>query len=195
MLKSICSYNKLNLKSFDVLLILTTILFGVMFMKQSLAGNLLDTEDKNWSIVNDSVMGGRSKSRVFLLNEQNTIRFEGVLSLKNNGGFASIRSVLQPNYFSDAKQICIDVKGDGRDYQFRLRNSRRFGGYAYVAKFKTQADLWQKICFSPESFIAQYRGRILSNIPPPDFNEIRQLGFMVADKIEDFFRIDIRSIN
>ena len=195
MINSIYSYIKLNFKTFDLLLILSTILFGVIFMKESLAGDLLVAENDNWTVVNDDVMGGRSQSKVFRINEENTIRFEGVLSLKNNGGFASIRSALKPNYFSDVKHICIDVKGDGRDYQFRLRNNRNFDGYAYVAKFQTQPGIWQKICFSPKNFVAQYRGRVLSDIPVPDFNDIRQLGFMVADKKEAFFRIDIRSIH
>ena len=79
-------------------------------MKQSLAGDLLDTENMNWTIVNDDVMGGQSKSRIYWLEEESVIRFEGVLSLKNNGGFASIRSVLDRKYLSGAKSICIDIE-------------------------------------------------------------------------------------
>jgi len=195
MINSVYSSIKLSFKTFNLLLILSTILFGVIFMKESLAGDLLVAENDNWFVVNDDVMGGRSKSKVIWLSEQNTLRFEGLLSLKNNGGFASIRSVLKANYFSDAKHICIDVKGDGREYQFRLRNNRRFNSYAYVAKFQTKSDTWQNICFSPNDFVAQYRGRILTNIPPPEFSDIRQLGFMVADKKEAFFRLDIRLIH
>ena len=44
----------------------------------------------NWSIVNDDVMGGISKS--FLsINENENLIFKGYLSLENNGGFASSR--------------------------------------------------------------------------------------------------------
>ena len=44
----------------------------------------------NWSIVNDDVMGGISKS--FLsINEDENLIFKGYLSLENNGGFASSR--------------------------------------------------------------------------------------------------------
>ena len=45
---------------------------------------------KNWSKVNDDVMGGISTSKIRINNDGN-IFFSGVLSLKNNGGFASIR--------------------------------------------------------------------------------------------------------
>lgn len=186
---------KVKFKTLELRLILSTILLGVFFMKNSLASDLFVAENNNWIIINDDVMGGRSQSNVVRFKEKNILRFEGFLSLKNNGGFASIRTVLKANYFSDAKHICIKVKGDGRDYQFRLRNNRSFDGYAYVARFKTQQDKWQKFCFTPENFIAQYRGRTLSGVPEPDFNDIRQLGFMVADKKEALFRLDIRSIN
>ena len=43
-----------------------------------------------WRIVNDGVMGGISKSNIYL-NEVSNIIFAGNVSLENNGGFASIR--------------------------------------------------------------------------------------------------------
>ena len=45
---------------------------------------------KNWSIINDDVMGGVSSSSISINNENNIV-FIGFLSLKNNGGFASSR--------------------------------------------------------------------------------------------------------
>ena len=45
---------------------------------------------ENWSIVNDDVMGGISKSNLSMNGENNLI-FSGYLSLENNGGFASSR--------------------------------------------------------------------------------------------------------
>ena len=43
---------------------------------------------QNWSIVNDDVMGGISKSNLSM-NDKNNLIFSGYLSLENNGGFAS----------------------------------------------------------------------------------------------------------
>ncbi|MDH3323720.1 MAG: CIA30 family protein, partial [Flavobacteriaceae bacterium] len=48
------------------------------------------TGGQNWMIVNDDVMGGLSNSTAELTDS--TLIFKGTLSLKNNGGFASIRS-------------------------------------------------------------------------------------------------------
>ena len=56
---------------------------------------LVDFGDKQnssgWSVVNDGVMGGRSVGKARLTDEGVMI-FSGTLSLKNNGGFSSIRS-------------------------------------------------------------------------------------------------------
>lgn len=46
---------------------------------------------KPWQTVNDGVMGGRSVDR-FKINEDKKMEFFGTLSLKNNGGFASVRA-------------------------------------------------------------------------------------------------------
>jgi len=46
---------------------------------------------KQWQTVNDAVMGGVSDGR-FKINEDKKMEFYGILSLENNGGFASVRS-------------------------------------------------------------------------------------------------------
>ena len=51
--------------------------------------DLLQVADLSWRPVHDTVMGGRSSGTVE--PGEDGVRFEGTLSLKNNGGFASIR--------------------------------------------------------------------------------------------------------
>ena len=46
-----------------------------------------DEGPDRWTIVNDGVMGGLSRSRI-LVSDERTVVFEGRLSLENNGGFA-----------------------------------------------------------------------------------------------------------
>ena len=48
------------------------------------------TNSTAWQIVNDDVMGGVSTSR-FQVRTNGAV-FSGVVSLENNGGFASVRS-------------------------------------------------------------------------------------------------------
>ena len=49
----------------------------------------LDSNLQAWRAVNDSVMGGVSMGR--MVKAEDTLRFDGELSLENNGGFASVR--------------------------------------------------------------------------------------------------------
>ena len=52
--------------------------------------NFVKTEKKYWTIVNDGVMGGLSSSEI-IETEEKTLIFSGLVSLENNGGFASVR--------------------------------------------------------------------------------------------------------
>jgi hypothetical protein len=50
-----------------------------------------NTNDIEWYVVNDGVMGGVSQGRLERTGED-TVIFAGVLSLENFGGFASVRA-------------------------------------------------------------------------------------------------------
>ena len=54
----------------------------------------LSGEANKWLVVNDGVMGGLSQSEV-ILSGSNTAVFQGTISLENNGGFASTRTIPQ----------------------------------------------------------------------------------------------------
>ena len=49
---------------------------------------------RNWYSVDDNVMGGISSGRI-MINEEGHGLFEGRISLENNGGFSSIRYILE----------------------------------------------------------------------------------------------------
>ena len=70
-------------------------------------------------IVNDDVMGGLSQSR--LRQDANGMFFEGLVSLENNGGFASMRS--SARFPQGAQQIELLAKGDGKSYKLVLRTA------------------------------------------------------------------------
>ena len=143
-----------------------------------------------WSVINDGVMGGRSRSDI-QRTEAGTSLFAGTLSLENNGGFASIRSALGRFDLSRADGLELRVKGDGRTYQVRLRDDDRYDGIAHRAEFETVADTWITIPIPFTAFAPTFRGRILDNVPPLDTAGIRQLAFMLADKTPGEFRLEI----
>lgn len=149
-------------------------------------------ELRYWNRVNDSVMGGLSESNLRLVD--NIAYFEGELSLKNNGGFASIRRVGPTSFHNNQRPIRVQFKGDGRTYQFRLRTNQGFDGMAYVATFATQINRWQTLDFGENDFVAQFRGQKVVDAPDLSFSQVKQLGFMLADKQPGKFALAIKSL-
>jgi monofunctional biosynthetic peptidoglycan transglycosylase len=143
-----------------------------------------------WAIVNDGVMGGRSRSS-FVGTRQSTALFSGTLSLENNGGFASTRARLETNTFSGSDGVIIRVRGDGRSYQLRLRMDGRFDGIAYQAAFATEPDEWTEIVLPFESFLPTLRGSVPRRAALLNPSRIRQLGFLLGDKLEGPFRLEV----
>lgn len=155
--------------------------------------NLIDftkVDRGSWRTINDGVMGGVSQSDI-RRTDQGTGVFEGVLSLENNGGFASVRIVVEPGNLTTYSGLEIRVRGDGRTYQLRLRTNDNFDGIAYRADFATRAGEWITTRIPFEQFLPGFRGRTLSDAAPLDTSQIQQLGFMLADKKPGPFSLEI----
>ena len=150
-------------------------------------------DQHRWYPVNDGVMGGLSASGL-TFTDQGTGLFAGELSLENNGGFASVRTVIGPVDLSNHAGLEIKVRGDGRTYQLRLRLNDRFDGISYRAFFETQADQWTSIRVPFSEFQPTFRGRILDEAPALDTSAIQQLAFMLADKQPGPFALEIGSV-
>ena len=157
---------------------------------------LLDTNGKTskikWNIVNDTVMGGRSSSR--WSNNSSALSFEGFLSLENNGGFASVRHDLNNINLSSTEGIFIKVKGDGRKYQFRIRSqASRWANYSQ--EFKTKKDTVQSFFLPYKDFKPSWRGRSVRNVPTLTGKDVRGIGFLLDDKVQGKFKLDILNIS
>ena len=102
------------------------------------------SENKDWYVVNDGVMGGRSQSRV-TYNEESMI-FAGKVSLENNGGFASLRSPYQQLKLQDYKGIRMRFKSEtGRKFQFLLEKKVPWYMPTYKYDFKGEKNTWTTI--------------------------------------------------
>ena len=174
------------MKFFCALLVVSfsTSLFGdIRLSKQN--GKL---SKLNWKVVNDTVMGGRSSSR--WTSNSSAFIFEGNLSLENNGGFASIRCELKNNDLSNEDGIYLKVKGDGRKYQFRIQSKvSRWANYSN--EFKTKKDLVQTFYLPFKDFKPSWRGRRLNNLPTLKGEDVVGIGFLLGDKIQGKFKLEI----
>ncbi|MGZ8162930.1 MAG: CIA30 family protein [Methylobacter sp.] len=150
-----------------------------------------DTEEVPcWIAINDDVMGGISQSRIELSPTATAI-FSGQLSLENNGGFASIRRRADNYNLDGCTCVILKVKGDGRTYQFRVKTDDLYDGIAYRSLFATEAHQWQTITLPFDSFCASFRGRPVPEAPVLRPEQIRQIGFLLADKQQGSFHLEI----
>lgn len=143
-----------------------------------------------WVIVNDGVMGGRSTSTAEAFGDG--LRFRGHLSLENNGGFASTRRAVE-DVPPETVAVRLEVRGDGRRYQLRLRQDRRVDGIAWRTAFDTSED-WTEIELPLSGFEPVFRGRPVPDAGPVRPGAITQLGFMLADGDPGDFALDVRRL-
>lgn len=170
---------------------MTTKQLSSLFVFHLLFATTEANANARWYVVNDSVMGGISNSQV--LYENDNLVFTDNVSLANNGGFASIRTLLDVQS-QDITKIMLRVKGDGQTYQLRLRTNEYMDGAAYTRSFSTTKSEWLNIEFLPEDFQLTYRGRLLEQQPTINFKDVRQLGFMIAGKQAGEFRLEVEKI-
>ena len=77
-----------------------------------------------WNAIDDRVMGGISRSRLRHDPAGHAV-FEGTVSLKRNGGFASVRSSPAPRGKPGATFCVIEVRGDDKHFKLSLLTRRR----------------------------------------------------------------------
>ena len=143
----------------------------------------------SWQIVNDDVMGGISRSS--FTQTPGAALFHGELSLENNGGFASVRSAPMAHQLSGTKALVLRVRGDGKRYKLTLRTDSGFNTPIYQCAFSTRAGVWEEHRLPLQQFVPTFRGRVLSHHPPLEPAAIGSLGFMISDKQQGPFRLEV----
>lgn len=146
--------------------------------------------EPHWVALNDGVMGGCSTGAPAIADGR--LEFRGALSLANNGGFASVRSVGRDFDLSGATAVVLRVLGDGRRYQLRLATDARHRGIAvsFGAGFDTIAGQWIEVRVPLDGLQASVRGSLLEG-QTMDPARVREIGLLVADKREGAFALSV----
>lgn len=147
-------------------------------------------QQPRWIALNDGVMGGRSTGGPTVVDGR--MEFSGELSLANNGGFSSVRTVGRDFDLSDATEVVLRVRGDGRRYQLRLATDARYRGMtvSYSAEFETKAGQWTEVRLPLRSLAPTVRGDTLLG-PPMDPAQVREIGLLIGDKREGPFNLSV----
>lgn len=144
----------------------------------------------DWRVIDDGVMGGRSRGRVSV--SAGGLRFSGQLSTENNGGFSSVRGCL-PHPRPGLLVARLYLRGDGRRYQFRLRETDEPDAPAWRAFFATTGEP-QRVELPGAGFEAVIRGRRLEVLPGLRERTIRYVGLMLTSADEGPFRLDLERL-
>ena len=185
-----------NIKPYSLMSILVIFLSSISIgiTAEPKSKLLVDFSDasvaKQWLSVNDNVMGGVSKGG-FRITENKTLEFSGNISLENRGGFASIRTRPANLKLDGYNTIALRVKGDGRTYYLDLRSSSRNAAGSYRAPIKTQKDTWQEIRIPLKDFKYAAFGRRVPFVDSLSANNVRSVGFTLADKQAGPFRLEV----
>ena len=145
---------------------------------------------KGWNIVDDNVMGGWSRGSLRLDSKGNGV-FSGYISLKNYGGFSSIRYRSKRVDINEFEYIVLKIFGDNNYYQLRIKSSY-YDRHVYVKQFYAK-DEWQEVKIRIKSMQPQFRGRRL-NMRNFDDNSFVELGILIGNKVEEDFSLLIDHI-
>lgn len=184
---------KTLLSPFVLALFLPPMLFAQNMNTNSAPENVLfnfaNATNAAWQIVNDDVMGGSSTSRFRITS--GVARFTGDVSLENNGGFASVRTLPARFDLADASEFLLRVRGDGRRYKFTARMESNLDGPLYQCAFTTAKGEWQEIRLPLKDFTPTFRGRVLTGQLPLSASKLTSIGFLISDQQSGQFQLEI----
>lgn len=120
------------------------------------------------------------------------LQLSGELSLANNGGFSSVRSVGRDFDLGDASAVVLRVRGDGRRYQLRLATDARYRGVAvsFGSEFATTVGEWTVVRVPLRGMQATVRGSQLADARM-DPEGVREIGLLIGDKREGPFELSV----
>jgi hypothetical protein len=146
-----------------------------------------------WSSINDVVMGGLSEGGI-RWEETGHLIFSGSVSLANNGGFASIKSLNKKYNLTGYKGIMLIALGDGKRYKFTARTDTAFDGVSYQQAFVSLPKKQVEYFLPFEAFLPSYHGKKLPDHSALDQSIIKRFGVIIADRQEGSFSLEIAKI-
>lgn len=171
--------------------LLLTIAIAMLIKSQLIFDFNHNSNITGWKVTDDVVMGGRSNGKFKMDSDGNGVFF-GDVSLDNNGGFSSVRYQFDKINTTKDSKVLIRLKGDGKEYQFRVKSNRNTY-YSYVTIFKTTGD-WENVVINLKDLYPSFRGQTL-NIPNFAGNSIEEIVFLIGNKKNESFNLVLDRID
>lgn len=157
---------------------------------------IISLEADQWIVVDDGVMGGRSRGH--LIEADDGLAFHGTLNTRG-GGFTSIRSRRLLHSLTDRAALVVRVKGDGRRYALDLRRTPRVSGRepTWKAPLPTRDGRWIEVVVPFADFVPTWRGRRVRVAAGarPFWHDVGSIGITIADGADGPFRLLLGGID
>ncbi len=147
-------------------------------------------DEASWQVVNDGVMGGRSKG--FVSIEAGAMQFTGTL-VTRGGGFTSVR-VFKSLDIDGYDGLELRVRGGGRTFEVAVDDGTRFRGRTVSrrAPFDTSAE-WTLARVPFSALGTTVFGRRV-NVSAIDLSNVNRIGFFIADGKDGPFRLEVDEV-
>ena len=172
-------------------IILITIIFIMATSSKIIFDFNKNANLSSWRVLDDVVMGGRSDGS-FKINKKGNAEFSGNVSLANNGGFSSVRYQTSPIDIENYTKVVLVVKGDGKEYQFRVKNNVS-NYYSYIKTFNTVANEWHNVEINLAEMYPAFRGRKL-DLSNFSSKTIEEIAILIGNKKNESFKLEIDKI-
>ena len=147
---------------------------------------------RSWRSIDDVVMGGVSASQFEALGDRAV--FRGVVSLENNGGFASVRCLPRALGLAGQRGLELDLIGDGHSCKLGLRLDDDFDGITYQATFTAPAGRRSLVRVDFAELVPTFRGRRVPGAPAFESARATQVGLLIGDKQSGPFSLELFAI-
>lgn len=145
------------------------------------------SDEAEWDVVNDGVMGGRSAG--FVSVEDGALQFTGTL-VTQGGGFTSVRARKVID-LSGHTGVELRVRGSGRQFELELDDGvRRYRRTVSRRAPFPSSEQWTVVRIPFSALRSTIFGRQV-NAPPLDLSRIRGLGIYMADGQDGEFRLEV----
>lgn len=147
-------------------------------------------DEASWQVVNDGVMGGRSRGYVAI--EDGVLRFTGTL-VTQGGGFTSVRTDRSVD-LAGYDGLELRVRGSGRTFEVAVDDGTRRRGRTVSrrAPFETEA-AWSVVRVPFSELGTTIFGQPVS-APPVDLANVKRIGLYILDGIDGPFRLEVDTI-
>ena len=145
------------------------------------------TDEAEWSVVNDGVMGGRSSG--FVAIEAGTLRFTGTL-VTQGGGFTSVRARRAVDLTGE-DGLELRVRGSGRPFEVELDDGQRRYGRTVSRRVLIQTTAEWTVVRVPFSALRSSIFGQPVNAPPIDLARIRSVGLYLLDGRDGPFTVEV----